>query len=267
MSRVDVISKLPAGDFNLKEVYLYNWKTRGRIAPRTDHGYYDPVGYEALKVSVPESREGLTGDLPVRYEIENNENKIEKQVYLHEAGAPEGTNELDATCLVVGGHYSSQPDITYYRIDFQQKIDDQYTYIDVLRNHQYVMNIIGVEERGYETPDSAFYYKKANITVEITTWNVGDLSDTNIGGNYDFSFSQSRFDLSPAIPEAVLKVVTDYPGEWTIENQDPGLFSIEKRKDSVYISVNSSALSQSFTGAFRVKAGKFTKIISVYYTV
>ncbi len=267
LSRVDITSALPLNHFNLKEVYIYNWKTRGRVAPITEVGWYDPLLNEALKSSLPVGQDNINGIIPLKYEIENDINQIKETIYIHEAAAPEGTNELDATCLIVGGQYDNKPDITWYRIDFQKKENDQYTFLDILRNHHYTFNVVGVDERGYESPDSAFYFKKANITVEITTWNIGDLPDIPIGGNYGFSFSQSRFDFTPAVSEAILNIVTDYPGEWTLENEHPELFTIEKRKNTVYIKVTSTAMNQSFTSSFSFKAEKFTKLIHVNYTV
>ncbi|MCC8095749.1 MAG: hypothetical protein LIP05_10545, partial [Tannerellaceae bacterium] len=140
-----------------------------------------------------------------------------------------------------------------------------YTYMYILRNNHYSLNITGVYDEGYVTPDSAFLYKQANITVEITTWNIGDMADILIGGNYTFSFSQSRFDLTPDVPSAVLKVDADYPGAWMIEDLQ-GAFAVETKGSEIHIQVD-TGIGQSFNGSFGFKAAHFTKTIYVNYTI
>lgn len=264
LAKVDLISKLNTDDFELKEVEVRNWKTRGRIVPDTGDDYWDPTLTLVKKASEPASKTGLTGILPLTYD-QVEEKAIRNQIYLHEAAAVEEYEDLEATCLIIGGYYKKQTELSYYRADFRQKTGDQYTYMDILRNHHYSLNITGVYDEGYVTPDSAFLYKQANITVEITTWNIGDMADIPIGGNYTFSFSQSRFDLTPDVPSAVLKVDTDYPGAWMIEDLQ-GAFTVETKGNEIHIQVD-TGIGQSFNGSFGFKAAHFIKTIYVNYTI
>lgn len=92
---------------------------------------------------------------------------FEQMIYLFEAKGKEENQALTATCLVVGGTYGTNDKTTYYRLDFLNKEATGSYYRDILRNHNYQINILDVTGNGYESPDKAFRSDPLNMEDEV----------------------------------------------------------------------------------------------------
>lgn len=260
VARVDVVTSLPPANFELKEIYVYNWKNRGRVTPETDNANWDPVEYRAIKPSMPseDPSDPINETVPLIYSV-SSDNKLQREIYLHEAEAVADGKDLDATCLVVGGIYNNSSRTSYYRIDFSNS-DGSYRH--VLRNHLYNFRITNVLEEGYHTPDSAFQYKKMKMEVDITTWNMVDMKEIAIEGSFNLSVSTGSFVFSSTVSSGRLYVTSDNPKGWYIsEISDPKII-VEKTADGNGVNVRVDA--SSVNGYFCITSGNLTKKILVY---
>ncbi len=196
LSRVDVViaeNLKNSGSFTLKEVNVYNSKTRGRVVPSPEN--YDEVAGKVMAVSLPAG--DINNSSPLVYTVPSGmEYAFEGAIYLFEAGSLTAQEASNATCLVLGGFYGNDSYKTYYRIDFFQKdAAGNYTgdYRALLRNHQYRANIVSVLGRGALTKEEAFNSKHVNMVAEITGWEDGDFGDVVIDGVFQLRVSPSSF--------------------------------------------------------------------------
>jgi hypothetical protein len=96
-----------------------------------------------------------------------------RQIYVPEFDIKMGTtfrpgdaNHLNRMALVVGGFYNNSQTETFYRVDF---ISGGHL-VNVLRNHLYQINIMGVRGAGERTPEEAYKSLAMNMDVEIHEW-------------------------------------------------------------------------------------------------
>jgi hypothetical protein len=223
-----------ASKFKLKSVRLYNTNNKGRIVPDKEFISSETKdGKLYLKVTgatVPADAEKQEG--PLVYTDFTSPGEADKairgSIYTFETKAVEKENPLQATCLVIGGLYENDADTTYYRVDF---LDNTKTaYADILRNHQYTVNIVDIKARGHEDPDVAFRSKSVNMLAEILNWDENGAGMHNIAfdGQYYLSVSQDEFNFScekydhTSGTSNVLQIKTNfqYPGEtsgWRVD--------------------------------------------------
>jgi uncharacterized protein (TIGR02145 family) len=202
--------------FKLKSVRLYNTCNKGRIVPRTDDNTWIN-NHIALKASVPLTAAKQFG--PLLYDDATDfstpgtpDIAMKGAIYTFETQAATG-NRGDATCVVVGGYYDTDSHETYYRLDFLES--DGTSFRDILRNHQYIVNIKSVKGRGHATPQEAFESKSVNMTVEILDWDEGGMGHIVFDGQFVLSVSQDEYTFSRDARtgnqgDNVLYVFTDY---------------------------------------------------------
>ncbi|GHS96299.1 hypothetical protein FACS189421_01120 [Bacteroidia bacterium] len=221
-SKPEVLSK-----FKLTSVRLYNTNTKGAIVPNSSV-VSEGTGTDRLKVTGPTIPAGAAKYLgPLVYTDFDSPGKpdiaIRNAIYTFETKA--AAQHVEATCLVIGGLYEEDTKESYYRVDFLEK--DNVTYRDILRNNQYVVNIIAVKDRGHDTPEDAFDGKSVNMEAEILNWNENGIDDIIFDGQFFLSVSQDQFNFSidPCQTKGnnnVLTVLTDYIATtnsgWSIVN-------------------------------------------------
>jgi hypothetical protein len=146
---------------------------------------------------------------------------IRGSIYLFETLA--ATVDLEATCLVIGGIYENDLVPTYYRVDFLE--NDHITHKNILRNHEYTVNITEIKDRGHGTFEEAFEGKAVNMIVEILNWG-NDNIDVIFDGQFYLSVNKSLFNFSRETctergDNNILSVMTDYKSSvqsgWYIE--------------------------------------------------
>ncbi|MDD4720494.1 MAG: hypothetical protein PHQ88_06515, partial [Bacteroides sp.] len=92
-------------------------------------------------------------------------------IYTFEAEKGTKENHINNTCLVIGGKYKEQQTETYYRVDFANYNGMQVAnYLDVLRNHNYEVDILGVSSSGFIDKEDALESTVVNITATVTPW-------------------------------------------------------------------------------------------------
>jgi hypothetical protein len=131
------------------------------------------------------------------------------EIYMFEAENHTDANHttaktlLNRTCLVVGGFYDAEnngfnDDTTeyFYRVDFSTGNGVNQSYMDVLRNHQYIFTVSAVTDYGQDTPDHAFETGPVNIEADVLPWNQGDVTDILIDGQWHLAVSPTAFSFN-----------------------------------------------------------------------
>jgi hypothetical protein len=234
VAKIDVVLKddaTLAAKFHLKSVRLYNYATEGRIVP--DASVIQKVGNDKY-VTAPSLPSGYDPNraTPVcaYYDDFTTPGEAGKAmrgvIYAFESQAPDITDPLKATCLVVGGFFNGSSDTTYYRIDFIKSNEN--SFMDILRNHSYTITITKVEGKGYDTPEEAFEHKSTNMEVTVLDWRsigISEIENVIFDGYYYMgidrdSLAFSRNSLVEGTHKAnnTLTVVTDYMPGWEVKS-------------------------------------------------
>ena len=189
-----VFNPLIKSKFKLKSVRIYNTNTTGRIVPKPGMQYVDEY-MKAIKPSIPAS---ATIDLgPLEYAQTHDfdapgelDVAMRGAIYLFEREAINSEDcILDETCIVVGGLYDNDAQPSYYRIDF---VDQSDQHLDILRNHNYLCNLLDIKGRGYPTAYEAYLGKSYNIVANIIEW---DDSASSVAFDNHFTLSVSKDDF------------------------------------------------------------------------
>jgi len=207
--------------FQLKSVYMCNINTSGRIVPKPGTEYFDATNMIALKASLPESVETILG--PLAYTDDIVDHALKGAIYLFETAA-NNMELLKETCIIIGGIYESDANISFYRIYFYGT--DRTTHIDILRNHRYVCNITKVYGRGFPTVEEAFESKDFLLETDIIDWDEGMraefidgwkyIGDVHFNQQYMLTVSRDDFILpAEASTDNCLTIITDCPS-WDV---------------------------------------------------
>lgn len=223
MARVDVTVNLDDEDnvppFTLTSIHVYNYNTHGTVAPGSE------LKDGAVTAPTVPTASTLTKG-PVLYDgIDGDNNQCVREIYIMEAKNHKDNGEVkaltDRTCLVIGGKYGNE-DPTYYRVDFSTGSGISQEYLDVLRNHQYTINITKVSGSGYETPDIAFRSAPVNIQAEVLAWNQVGMNILTTDGQYTLAVSKDAYTFTKEEKNAkddenTLHIWTDYTTGWKVE--------------------------------------------------
>lgn len=210
--------------FELKSIRLYNYNNKGYIAPLDSN--WDGDDYTVVAPSIPTSatKPENPGQNPLLYDGSaiNSGVSCTSEIYTFEALAGNSSNFHVNTCLVIGGIYENDSNETYYRIDFTNTSETTVTYLPLLRNHCYKVNITALGGAGYTSPEEAFKYPTFNIESEIISWNESKITDIVYDGQYMLGVSQREYTFSLEertidSDDNVLSITTDYPEGWKVE--------------------------------------------------
>lgn len=215
-------------NFELTSVRLYNYNTVGRLAPDVDNNWNPTGGVVnegkgiATAPTLPTERGAVTGvDNPLVFEQKHGltANNLFNTIYTFEADNGSETTLSTNPCLVIGGKYQGGAE-TFYRVDFVQKSGETYTYLDLLRNHRYVISINSVTGKGHPDPGEAFNSRSVNINVNILEWEEGGINDIVFDGQNYLGVSQSAFEFTrdsydEGSMDNELRIRTDVPAGWS----------------------------------------------------
>ena len=239
LAKIDVtLTTAPAkAAFDLKSVRLYNYNDKGLVAP--DATNWNATNSVATAPSVPGTAQKPVN--PVNSPLVYNGAAITQdastpttrgiacsnEIYTFEAAAGKANALATNTCLVIGGRYTGEPQDSYYRIDLANTTGSTTTFLALLRNHRYRVNIADISGPGLNTPDAAFNSAPVNITATITGWNDSGMTDIDAGNNY-FGVSQGEFVLTAdshttASTDNRLYVKTDVAAGWSVAKIVDGL--------------------------------------------
>lgn len=225
IAKVDValIGTTTQAKFKLKSVRLYNYNDKGQIAP--DDPNWDPIQKVVTAPSVPStaSKPSNPGQNSLVYSgasITTTDISCIGEIYTFEAAAGSATDLQKNTCLVIGGEYNGGPE-TFYRVDFANTSSGTTTYLALLRNHHYRVNISDVSAPGLGSAEDAFKSVPANIKAGIVEWSDGKFTDFAVNDQYVLGVSQGEFNLfrdkyTANSSNNILSIMTDYPHGWEI---------------------------------------------------
>jgi hypothetical protein len=220
LARIDVnVSPAAQANFSLTSVYLYNYNNQGLIAPLAGNW----SGTQATGPSIPSTAQkpATPVNSPIIYsgaDITTTGISSQAAIYTFETAAGSAAGLASNTCIVVGGRYTGDTADTYYRLDFYNGS----SYLSLLRNYQYIVNITAVGGSGYLTPNEAFNADPLNMgAITLTGLDNALVMDVVYDDQYVLAANHSTTSLpssgvttTPYANSAV--VYTDYPGGWTV---------------------------------------------------
>jgi len=256
--------------FTLKEVYLYNTKTRGHIVP--DILNWDSSAKKAIRPTIPSDNDPdnnpLTGITPCKYEVNNPESgTLSDAIYAFEAAVAE--NYLQSTALVVGGEYNGK--MCFYRIDLTGKDENaEMYYRDILRNHKYTIQITTVSGEGKPTPDEAFNAVSVELTTTIKEWDMAEVG-VLIDEQYFLKVSDGLFELTGDYSTVNLQAKTDHPSgivcrtDFSWINWSGGEEGDPERNIVLTIEANNGMYARE--GSLEIVAGNLTYVVRISQNV
>lgn len=149
--------------FTLEELYIYKASSKYAVIPKLDSGnpvLTIPTGQNELKKFMADSKAEVY--LP------------ESKVIFGNSDAIGDANHQNRCAIVVGGRYNGSATNSYYRIDFTARNaadpSAASVFMDVLRNHRFIVKITSVGSVGEPTPDEAYKSVKSSISVGVIDW-------------------------------------------------------------------------------------------------
>ncbi len=149
--------------FTLEELYIYKASNKYAAIPSFSDGnpvLTIPTGQNELKKFKADSKAEVY--LP------------ESKVIFGNGDAIGDANHQNRCAIVVGGRYNGSATNSYYRIDFTARnAADQSAasvFMDVLRNHRFIVKITSVGSVGEPTPDEAYKSVKSSISAGVIDW-------------------------------------------------------------------------------------------------
>lgn len=228
LAGIDVELKSTAlTNFEMTSVRLYNTNATGRVTP-------DAVKVSEGKATAPTIPSGatlITG--PITYDQEKGDfsagtvgEAMKGAIYTFETAAPVDGDQMKATCLVIGGKYNKTGNETFYRVDFLKA--DKTTFLDILRNHKYQVNITEVKGNGHSSPEEAFKSRSVNMVSEVLSWNEVGMNVITTDGQYTLAVDKDQYAFTREAKtgketDNILNVWTDYTNSdtsksgWTVE--------------------------------------------------
>ena len=272
--------------WSLLEVKLYNAAKNGRIAPDADN--YDLDGDKkpkAKKVTQPTTptkhEEALT------YKAENN--LLRRTIYVPETVNPEPTSASAGASTTPGTEkvYLSRPYLilklsykqtdgnasreTYFRVDFLEKngkeATAEYTYLSLLRNFRYKVNVTNIGGLGFDSEDEAKKGPAANIMYNVVVWDESTLSNVVYDGQYMLGVQNDKLLFHKNGGTFSTKVQTSWPKgfevkglpDWvkvkSIEPSDSNATGDTDEKIVTFEVTKSTTEQRDFSGAY-IQAGR-----------
>ena len=149
--------------FTLEELYIYKASSKYAVIPKLDSG--NPV------LTIPD---GQVSQTKFKADKMNQVYLPESKVVFGTADAVGDANHQNRCAIVVGGRYNGSATNSYYRIDFTARNaadpSAASVFMDVLRNHRFIVKITSVGSVGEPTPDEAYKSVKSSISAGVIDW-------------------------------------------------------------------------------------------------
>lgn len=278
LAKIDVTLASSITNFQLKSIRLYHANTQGFMVPESNN--WVSAQNSVTAPSIPSTSASLS--TPIVYdgtEISSGRSCI-NQIYTFEASKALSTSLASGICLVIGGIYGSDNSETYYRVDFSQTSSNATTYLDLLRNHHYRVNISSVSDFGLSTPTAALNSVPVNIRAQVLPWNDAPMSDVVFDQQYSLGVSKAEYIFGPELIDPSrsdnrLSITTDYPAGWQIDKivDDAGnrisWLTTDLNQGSIHSVANIQLLlsenpgSNARVGYVHLRAGRMIDIIRV----
>lgn len=211
-------------NFKVTNIYMANYNRKGQIAVNANSWNSDKSGVTITSTpNYPDKTEGSNHMLNYSDKIVDNKS-CTNEIYLMEANHINGYSGTSVEwrknpCIIIGGKYKNESNVTYYRLDYVKKNNATYDWLSVLRNYKYSFNISDVTGSGYDSHGTA--YNSAPVNMK---YNVVDIDESlpysEQDGPYMLAVSHAAIDLPPDSEGAAninIKVMTNFHAGWRAE--------------------------------------------------
>lgn len=174
LARVDIRNQSNAV-FVLKEVALYNANCNGLIVHKAASYSNTPPA-----PSLPATLQTVTSPILYDYAALQSDNAMNNEIYLFEAAKATTTTQSSSLRILLKGTYNATD--YYYPVDFTYSATSgtitQGDFMPVIRNHQYIFNIVNVSGAGFLSASEALAYTGSFVNIKVKVLTVDDdLSD------------------------------------------------------------------------------------------
>ena len=236
--------------WTLEETKFYNASSKGLVAPA--EGKYTP-SEDKPRATAP-SLPAEPGTQNLSYTAKSN--LLKRVIYVPETVNPAPTatqsgeeettpeaqeqylkrpylilklsyKEVDENNDEVAGGASGT---TYFRVDFLKREGKEatakYTYLPLLRNHRYKVDIRNIGGLGFDNEDDAKKGPSANIMYNVLVWDESQMSDVKYDGQYMLGVSKNMVKTYKSGGSMQFNVQTSWPKGFKIEGLPEG-FTVE----------------------------------------
>lgn len=305
--------------YKIKSIRVFNASDKGQVAP-LDASYNAGDG-KVTALSLPEGVKAAT-TIPTFTPTPTEETgSLLREIYLPETDNPKPDNEtstdektlpedkkqhLARPYLILELTNDKESKSHYFRLDFlkyservsgDKSIEGQtdakvtYSYLPLLRNFRYKINITKIGGPGFDSITDAQKGSAADIQYNVFVISEDDLGEVMYDGKYTLSVTEKEFSVGKYGSQPVYKAQTTWPGGWEIEV--PEFIPGTKEKNNLYepkasdkagwidfttlkgnanvvspviqtILPNDKEPSAPRTGYFYVKAGRMRWLITVH---
>lgn len=222
--------------FTLEELYIYKASNRYAAIPSFNTGGNNvltiPTGQNELKKFKADSRAEVY--LP------------ESKVIFGNGDAIGDANHQNRCAIVVGGRYNGSAINSYYRIDFTARNaadpSAASVFMDVLRNHRFIVKITSVGSVGEPTPDEAYKSVKSSISAGVIDW-VDENRDIVFDGESWVSIETKHVDFTDGkdIHKLIGIKSNVPPSQWKMKFSDNADYSTDAEVSNEFFHVTKPA--------------------------
>ncbi|MDR2912978.1 MAG: hypothetical protein LBV38_06820 [Alistipes sp.] len=240
VAKINVIGDAVKDVFDIDQIILVNANTRGSIFPQIlDEGEVPSI-FNPDHINAPTSDEAkteyqYTGNERINQpSASTNPNSSVDEIFLPETAAPAGIDESrletndnwkDAVALLIQGSINGNTsNKKWFRVNLRMvdtkgtadESDDELRHANIVRNHKYVINIVGINGEGYDSREEAYDNLPGDLEYQIFAVDERDMNDIVFDGTNYMAVNQTRFEFEPWGGTQELKVFTDHPDGWRI---------------------------------------------------
>lgn len=232
--------------WTLLETKFYNAATDGLVVPAEGNYKLDGDKLKATAPTLPTN----PGKQDLTYNKVTN-NLLKRIIYVPEVDNPypkatqngtetdptKDTKYMERPYLILKLQYEEvdeankvktgvTPGTTYFRVDFLKREGEEatakYTYLPLLRNHRYKVDIKNIGGLGFDSEDDAKEGPSANIMYNVLVWDESEMSNVKYDGQYMLGVSKNMVKTYKSGGSMQLKVQTSWPKGFTIEGLPEG---------------------------------------------
>lgn len=302
--------------YKIKSIQVFNASDKGQVAP-LDASYNAGEG-RVTALSLPDGVKAAT-TIPT-FTSKEGTGSLLREIYLPETANPGPDDEtssdkkktlpedekqhLARPYLILELTNDKESKSHFFRLDFlkysekvsgDKSIEEQtdakvtYSYLPLLRNFRYKINITKIGGPGFDTIEDAQKGSAADIQYNVFVISENDLGEVMYDGKYTLSVTEKEFSVGKYGSQPVYKAQTTWPGGWEIEvpkkipgtSDDNPLYDKDSTDKAGWIDFTTlkgdadvvSPVIQTIlpnntpaprTGYFYVKAGRMRWLITVH---
>lgn len=235
--------------WTLEETKFYNASSKGLVAPA--EGKYT-LSEDKPRATAP-TLPAEPGKQDLTYTAESN--LLKRVIYVPETDnpAPTATQSGTETTPEEQSQYLARPYLivklsykevdesnnvkaggaegtTYFRIDFLKREGEEatakYTYLPLLRNYRYKVDIQNIGGLGFDNEDDAKKGPSANIMYNVLVWDESEMTNVKYDGQYMLGVSKNMVKTYKSGGSMQFNVQTSWPKGFKIEGLPKG-FTVE----------------------------------------